>query len=181
MKNPFKKSKTNTKSRVVVGGKKKTPRSKWKIAYLSLVGLLLFTTIGYGGYGIVKARSLKAKAGSWTYLYGYSGVKLYACKTFYNVYGGVYQINALWIKSASKPNYSYRINTYNGGTSNLTSSQVGNSYWLNSFASLGASIAAGRGDYASLGVDGLFNVVVRTGNPFTSASSLTYANWLADC
>jgi len=98
MKNPFKKSKTNTKSRVVVGGKKKTPRSKWKIGYLSLVGLLLFTSIGYAGYAYTKTRSLKAHASAGTYLgyvSGYPqlqgiGFRSYACKQYLPTFFGTY-------------------------------------------------------------------------------------------
>jgi len=97
MKNPFQKSKTNSQSKVVVGGKKKAPRSKWKIAYLSLAGLLLFTTFGYSGYVTFRRHQLKAHASGWTYLY-YNGSApagwMRACKTYVNSpYGPLWQIN----------------------------------------------------------------------------------------
>ncbi len=142
MKNPLKKSKTTGKSKVVVGGKKKAPRSKWKIAYLSLAGLLIFTTIGYSGYSYTKVSSLKAHASSYTFLTNYWGVSASACKTYIAAYGGWYQVKFLYNKTTSAPSYFYRNIVYRRTNNSQIVGDTGgsNAYWMGVVA--GTSVTA---------------------------------------
>jgi hypothetical protein len=67
-----------------------------------LVGLLLFSSIGYTGLGYVKTKQLKARAESWSYLGSNPAVKSYACKEPHNtIYGKLWKIKILNWKIAS--------------------------------------------------------------------------------
>src|SRR3989338_1858700 len=80
MKNILKpQSKVNAKA--VVGNTKKK-RNKIKLAYLSLLALLLILSIGYTGYNYLKTHSLISKAASMTYVGARGSNKYYTCKDY---------------------------------------------------------------------------------------------------
>ncbi len=176
MKNPLKKSKTNSKSKVVVGGKKKQPKSKWKIGYLSIAGLLFFTSISYAGYTGLKAHSLKAKASGYTILWStnYGAASAQACKTYVPIYGGIYQVKVVFLKNTSSPNYTYGLIGFNGSNGTVTSYQVGSSFYYGFVASQTINVSIPRNDHVGVY---MFSGI-QTGIGYNTSHPW---NWIVNC
>ena len=91
----FFRSKANSTKAVVGNTKKK--RNKIKLAYLSLVALLLLSSAAYLGYGYLQTRTFKAQAAAWTLIRSPGRrppIAVAGCKTwFYNAwFGGLYSV-----------------------------------------------------------------------------------------
>src|SRR3989344_1217437 len=112
MKNFLKFKNPKSKSRVVVGGKSKAkPKSKLKLVYFSMLGVLVLSVASYAGYGYWKKHELKARASSNTYLGAvgtggpsYMTYKVYACKDSVNSsFGPLWRLRITTISDKAAP------------------------------------------------------------------------------
>ncbi len=57
-------------------------KKNWKkLTYSGALALLLFASVGFGGYTYLSNKNLEAEAYSWTGVYSKNGVNIYACKS----------------------------------------------------------------------------------------------------
>lgn len=169
-----KKSTKKPAKKSVVGGLKSKP--KWKIGFLVLVALLFVATIEYAVYNKIRADRLVAKAGSYTYIGKDANTFAYACKTYIPVYGGVYQIRALFVKSASAYPSTYRISS-SRGLSFLNFGVEGRLYWNNVVGTQTINLSALKDDTFRINLYGWTSTQTYT----QFASRNFHPSYVVDC
>ncbi len=177
---------TNKKpaSKAKVGGGKLKKLSWKKAGFLSLVGILLLTTVGYTGYTMVKSRELKAQAAGYTAIstpYANRGVTFSGCKTLVKSgFGDLYKVNIIAVRTTTRVTSwgTITIRKVNGNDSYFNTTTV-SSWWGNvSSTSIYTSVPLGDRIHIYFALDHKTN---GDGYTYTQYGQGLPVGWLADC
>jgi hypothetical protein len=117
---------------------------------LLVVAVVVIGCVGFFVYNNSNKKTASkatAHAGGYTTLGSSSGVTVSACKTYTNIWGGIYSVKVLITKAASTPAYWYDVydqNGINGANSQRTTS---NAYYAGTVAAMTINMSVVNKDY----------------------------------
>ena len=120
--------------------------------------LLVVAVVVIGGVGFFvynnsnkkTASKATAHAGGYTTLGLSSGITASACKTYTNIWGGIYSVKVLITKNVNTPAYWYDVSDINGITQTYSQHTHSNAYYAGTVASYTINMSVVNRDYISI-------------------------------